>query len=1289
MLRKRLWLRLLALTALFSFPFFINSSPARAVATSLFISEYIEGSSNNKAIEIYNGTGTAVDLSTNNYQLEFYFNGNTSPLTTINLTGSLADGDVYVVADNDATTAILNAADLISTSSFFNGDDTIILRNSSGIVDVIGQLGVDPGSQWGTGDTSTQDNTIQRLDTVCGGDSNETDAFNPAVEWLGLPQDTFTGLGSHTANCGDGPPSVVSTSPVNGTPNVALNANITVNFNEPVTLGGSWLSLSCTTSGTVTAVTTGGPQSYTLDPSTDFASGETCTVTILANQVTDQDGTPDNMTSNYSFNFSTVSGGFGACGDSATLISAIQGSGNSSPLNGVADIIIEGVVVGDYQDTVNELSGFYLQEEDSDTDGSAATSEGIFVYDNGFGVDVSLGDVVRLQGSVTEFESGTGSGAFLTEMTAVTAVTICSSGASVTPATITLPLTALTDWEAYEGMLVTFPQTLDVTETYNLARYGNVDLSLGRLFNPTQVTTPGAAANALQAQNDLRRITLDDANGAQNQDPVIYPAPELSAANSLRGGATVTGLTAVLDQRFDTYRLQPVGTIDFVDSNPRTANPTAVGGSLRVASFNVLNYFNGNGSGGGFPTSRGADSLSEFNRQRDKIIAALVAINADVVGLIEIENDGYGSQSAIQDLVNGLNAATAPGTYSFINPGVSQIGTDEIAVGLIYKPASVTPSGAAQILDSSVDPLFLDTKNRPALAQTFSQNGSSETFTIVVNHFKSKGSACTDMGDPDLGDGQGNCNITRSNAATALVNWLATDPTSSGDSDFLIVGDLNSYAMEDPIGVITGAGYTDLGNSLPNAYSYVFEGQVGTLDYALASPSLTAQVSGVTEWHINSDEPRALDYNEEFKTANQIALYYNGDPYRSSDHDPVVIGLNLGGSSPTPTNTPIPPTATATATASPTPLPTATNTPLPTATGTPLPTATASPTPGPTATPPPGGTIFFDDFESNLGWTVNPNGTDTATTGQWERANPEETDSSGLKQLGTTVSGSNDLVTGATAGSSAGANDIDGGVTSIRSPNISLPTGTDLTLTFSYYFAHRSNASAADFLRVTAVGSSSQVLFEELGANNDDDAAWDTASVSLNAFAGQTIYLLVEASDNAGGSLVEAGIDDVVITASSAPLCTTYTSTNVPIALPNGTTMITSQLTVPDSATIADLDVTVDMAHVWVGDLSLVLSHQNTGTAVTLLDRPGVPASSYGCSGDNILATLDDEAASSAENQCGGGTPTISGTFSPNGTLSAFDGENSSGTWQLSVTDHYTSADAGALNGWSITVCAP
>ena len=294
-----------------------------------------------------------------------------------------------------------------------------------------------------------------------------------------------------------------------------------------------------------------------------------------------------------------------------------------------------------------------------------------------------------------------------------------------------------------------------------------------------------------------------------------------------------------------------------------------------------------------------------------------------------------------------------------------------------------------------------------------------------------------------------------------------------------------------------------------------------------------------------------------------------------------------------------------------------------------------------------------------------------------------------MKQLGTTVSGSNDLVTGALAGSSVGVADVDSGVTSIRSPNISLPTGLDITLSFSYYLAHTSNSSVDDYLRVTAVGSISQVVFEELGAGNDDDGAWATTSANLNAFAGQTIYLLIEAADNASGSIVEAGIDDVEISTGAAPVCTTYSSNDVPISLPNGTVSISSQLVIGGATSIDDLNVTVDMAHAWPGDLGMVLTHQDTGTAVTILDRPGVPASTYGCSTDNILATLDDEAALPAEDQCNGSAPAISGSVAPNNALSAFNGESGSGTWQLTVTDNYTTADSGTLNSWSLTVCAP
>jgi hypothetical protein len=573
---------------------------------------------------------------------------------------------------------------------------------------------------------------------------------------------------------------------------------------------------------------------------------------------------------------------FGVCGDPATLIHAVQGGGPASPEVGNIHTI-EGVVVGDFQNTSTQLSGFFLQEEDGQADADPATSEGIFVYDPAFTLDVAVGDVVRVQGAVTEFFG-------LTELTSVTNMALCSSGSAVTPAAITLPVSSLDYWEQFEGMLITIPQTLYVTENYTTGRYGEVHLSIGgRLFNPTSVTAPGAPALALQDLNDRSRIQLDDGSAIQN--PLPLP-PYLGPDNTLRGGDTLPGITGVLSYGFGEYEIQPVGPVAFTRVNERSVTPPAVGGTLKVASFNVLNYFTTIDNAGPIcgPTGgldcRGADTIEEFTRQRDKIISALIALDADIVGLMEIEN--HATDAAVIDLVDGLNAIAGAGVYAYISTG--PIGTDAIKVALIYKPAAVTPVGAYAIIDSTVDPTFIDTLNRPSLAQTFDVNATGARFTVVVNHLKSKGSDCNAVGDPDTGDGQGNCNLTRTAAANALVNWLAADPTGSGDPDFLIIGDLNSYAMEDPITAITGAGYTNLVSVFGGlyAYSYVFEGQAGYLDHALSSPTLTLQVTGAAEWHINADEPAALDYNN----YNQ-PLLYQPDPFRASDHDPVLVGLDL------------------------------------------------------------------------------------------------------------------------------------------------------------------------------------------------------------------------------------------------------------------------------------------------------------------------------------------------------------------------------------------------------------
>ncbi|WP_162533781.1 ExeM/NucH family extracellular endonuclease [Colwellia sp. Arc7-D] len=574
---------------------------------------------------------------------------------------------------------------------------------------------------------------------------------------------------------------------------------------------------------------------------------------------------------------------FGVCNDIATFIHDVQGAGTVGPLNGNTGVIIEAVVTANYQSS-GSLGGFYVQEEDTEADADATTSEGLFVSDITNAVNV--GDVVRVQGTANESFG-------LTEINNVSQLAVCGNGA-VSASTITLPVISLDELESVEGMLVSLSQPLTVNENFNLARFGEITLSDSRTYQFTHNSLPNVAGYASHlASLSLNQLILDDANTSQNPEPVIYPAPGLSASNTLRSGYT-TSLTGIMSYGFSKYRIQPTEVVNFSADNSRTPMPEDVGGDFKIASINVLNYFTTIDTGGALcgPSSigcRGADSALEFTRQRDKIINAINTIDADILGLVELENNATAS---LADLVSGLNAVAGAGTYAYLNTGT--IGTDAIKVGFIYKPASTSPSGAFAILDSSVDPLFLDTKNRPALAQTFSLP-SGENLTLAVNHFKSKGSNCDSIGDVNINDGQGNCAGTRANAATALVNWLATDPTGSSDPDFLILGDLNAYAMEDAITNITNNGYTNLVDAFigSTAYSFVFSAEAGYLDHALASASLTDKVSDVTEWHINADEPRALDYNTEFQTPTQQSNFYAPDVYRMSDHDPIIIGFNF------------------------------------------------------------------------------------------------------------------------------------------------------------------------------------------------------------------------------------------------------------------------------------------------------------------------------------------------------------------------------------------------------------
>ncbi|HJR79399.1 MAG TPA: ExeM/NucH family extracellular endonuclease [Anaerolineales bacterium] len=930
--------------------------------------------------------------------------------------------------------------------------------------------------------------------------------------WTATTTNTFGNPNTgQTFGAGDTAPSVSSTTPADGATNVAVSANIDITFSEPVDVTETWFTLSCDTSGAHTALVSGGPTTFTIDPDTDFVESESCTVTVLAAQVTDQDtdDPPDAMEADYVFSFTTFaplppspmiinevdsdtpgtdaaefvelydggagntdlsglavvfyngngdvsyaafdldgfstdangyfllgnsgvtpapgivfgsnvlqngtdavalyqgnatdfpnntpvttnnlvdavvydtddaddagllvllnagqpqvnegggsdsagqsiqrcpngSGGarntetytpetptpgaencvtpppppFGVCSDTATFIHDVQGSGASSSL--VGDIVvIEGVVVSNFQGP-NQIGGYHIQEEDAQADADPLTSEGIHVFDNTN--TPSVGDIVRVQGTVAENFG-------LTRLQDIVNFANCSSGGVVTAATVNFPVTSINDFEAYEGMLVTFPQALVISEYFNYERFGEIVLALplegeDRPFTGTAIDEPGAAANARTLANSLRRITLDDGLSSQNPDVLRHPnGNPFSLTNRFRGGDIVQNATGVMDFAFSLYRIQPTAPADYTSINPRPAAPEDVGGTLRVAAMNTLNFFltpDNIQEGSNDPDDpndnlcgpvpslecRGwdGDQPLELSRQRDKLLAALAGLEADVIGLNELENttgvDPLGDPT--NGIVTGLNAMLGAGTYAYIDTGV--IGTDAIRVGLIYKPASVVPVGSFEILDSTDDPRFLDTKSRPVLAQTFEELATGARFTVAVNHLKSKGSDCNDVGDPDIGDGQGNCNQTRLAAAQALVDWLADDPTGSGDPDFLIIGDLNSYAKEEPIDAIkagpddtpgTSDDYTNLIEEYIGtyAYSFVFDGQFGYLDHALSSSTLTPQVTGATEWHINADEPDLLDYDTSFKPPAQEAIY-EPNAYRASDHDPVIVGLELDG----------------------------------------------------------------------------------------------------------------------------------------------------------------------------------------------------------------------------------------------------------------------------------------------------------------------------------------------------------------------------------------------------------
>lgn len=775
-----------------------------AAPTGLIISEYVEGSSYNKALEFFNGTDTPIDVA--DHSVEVYFNGNSSSTAGIDgMSGTIDPGQAYVIAVAQADQALLDRADHVaSNSNLWNGDDAIVLRRGDVVVDSFGQVGVDPGSQWGSGDTGAQNATLRRMASVCTGDTTLDDAFDPANEWEGFSQDTFDGLGSHALDCDGG--------------------------SEP-------------------------------------PPPPTCDATDI------------------------------------TLISDVQGDGDTSPLTGDPvyvpgdPVTVRAVVTL----VLPEYGGYFVQEEPADHDGDPATSEGVFVAGSA-PAELAVGDTVEVTGGASEEFDRTQVNATETAVCDVDSV-------SIDPTPLALPATT-PERERVEGMLVETTEDLYVTGLYTAYSFGELGVAPdGPLTQPTSQYAPDdpRARQLLDAQADsLLFIDDRDEYGYDN-------APWFHDVRRRAGDLVAAGTAGVLNYSFGDFLLEPVGEFpEIVQVEPRPDAPSLDGGN-DLGAFNVLNYFN---TFGDSSVLRGARNQAQFDLQSAKIVEAITALDPTVLGIIEVENDyedHYDGDpttvASMQTLVEQLNAKAGAGTYDWVVPdeddlvseglGGGGLGTDAIAVGIIYQPDRATEVGDPATFDIDAQLQGEDTdKNRWPLAQSFAIDG--QVVTMVVNHLKSKGSSCEDVDGPDFDPGDdvesdltGNCDLTRTYAAQQLLDWVRTKPTGVRSPDTFIVGDLNSYEEEAPVEVFLDAGYEDAIQTLGgDASTYKFDGRYGRLDHVLASPSAKRLLEDAAVWQANSPEPYGYLYY-----LDPVETVETATAYASSDHDPVMVSIDSPGRS--------------------------------------------------------------------------------------------------------------------------------------------------------------------------------------------------------------------------------------------------------------------------------------------------------------------------------------------------------------------------------------------------------
>lgn len=857
-----------------------------ACATELFISEYVEGSSYNKAVEIVNATGSSVDLAA--YSVYLSFNGGTSQ-STIPLSGTLNDGDVWLLCHSSASFA--TSCDQTSGSLSFNGDDAVALRRNGANIDVIGQIGTDPGTEWGTGDTGTADNTLRRKSSITAGDTDGSNAFDPAFEWDGYPSDTFDGLGSHTVDCSEQAPSVAATTPANGAAQVATNADITVTFREPVNVAGSWYTIDCDGSGSHTATVSGGPTAFTLNPDSDFLQCEQCTVTIVAAQVTDQDtdDPPDAMEADYSFDLTT------AC--ACATISQIQGLGASSPCDGMTPSTLSGCVTG------VTATGFYLQ--DVAGDGSSISSDGIYVY--------MYSTWANLQGLQAGYEA-TVAGGEVQEYYGATEVynpdSVTKGAVCTLPSPIAVQqIQALGDanptlYETVEFMRVQMPIDGHVqgpTRRY-VSRFPTGDPEIG--FVPWGLVGSLPRSPRIFEDDYAGYGSLNYLSGACSKD-----LPDVDFGDRIQSA----GLIGVMAYNFDKWQLVADETLSqalTVTDNPDVSDvePALAADEFAICTFNVENLFDrvddGDGDVGDWVPASDAEYQAMLQKRARAIVEDLR--ECTLIGIQEIEGKEAVWSALLAEIV-------ALGGTGFAWDYYESMDSRDITVGVLYDASRATLVGSTQrqgctSTDYGVDygdaqaprvvanPCTAGTyplHTRPPYVGTFQVTNGPQV-VLIVNHFKSM-SEGAEVTRPRR-EAQAEHN------AALVYEYSATIPNVA------VVGDLNDHLGSTSIGILNNATTSD-GQTLVNVhlahvtqadrYTYNFSAESGVLDYVYLSKAFDAYHRASSPVHINADFPEVAPLGSDNCPGGTCV--FGGAPldassHASSDHDPVFVRL---GNAPT------------------------------------------------------------------------------------------------------------------------------------------------------------------------------------------------------------------------------------------------------------------------------------------------------------------------------------------------------------------------------------------------------